>query len=89
MVFSNADEEIKKYEKIKELCKEINTVEADKLFLSKEQLASLFGCSVRAAGEFMNSPGFPLIKIGGKSLVNIFALNEYTQQRIIVTEGKR
>lgn len=89
MVFSNADEEIKKYEKIKELCEEINTVEADKLFLTKEQLASLFGCSVRAAGEFMNAPGFPLLKIGGKSLVNIFALNKYTQQRIIVTEVKR
>ncbi len=88
MVYSNADEEIKKYEKIKALCEEINSVEADKLFLNKEQLAELFGCSIRAAGEFMNAPGFPLIKIGGKSLVNIFALNEYTQQRVIVSEVK-
>ena len=89
MVFSNVEEEIKKCETLKTLCEEINGIEANKLFINKEQLAELFGCSIRAAGEFMNLPGFPLIKIGGKSLVNIFALNDFTQQRIVLQENKR
>ena len=88
MVFSNADEEIQKLEKVKAISEEINAIEVKNIFISKEQLAELFGCSIRAAGEFMNAPGFPLLKIGGKSFVNVFALNEYTQQRIIVSEGK-
>ncbi len=86
MVFSNADEEMKKIKELKSAIDEINSIEIDKLFISKEQLAEALGCSNRAAGEFMNSPGFPLLKIGGKPMVNVFALNEYTQQRIVLSE---
>ncbi len=86
MVFSNVDEEIEKLKKVKELVNEINGIDYKKLFVSKEQLAEVFGCSVRAAGEFMNEKGFPLTKIGGKSMVNIFALDEYTRVRREVRE---
>lgn len=86
MVFSNADEELEKLKQLKNVIDEVNKIEIDKLFIGKEQLAKALGCSERAAGEFMNSPGFPLLKIGGKPMVNIFALNEYTQQRIVLAE---
>lgn len=86
MIFSNADEELEKLKQLKTVIDDVNNLELDKLFVSKEQLAKALGCSERAAGEFMNSPGFPLLKIGGKPMVNIFALNEYTQQRIVLSE---
>lgn len=89
MIFSNVDEEIEKLKMVKELVNEINSIECKKMFVSREQLAEVFGCSVRAAGEFMNENGFPLIKIGGKSFVNIFALNEFTQQRIVLAEERK
>ncbi|MCM1286641.1 MAG: hypothetical protein NC227_10855 [Bacteroides sp.] len=86
MIFSNTDEELEKLKQLKNVIDEVNSLEIDKLFVSKEKLAKALGCSERAAGEFMNSPGFPLLKIGGKPMVNIFALNEYTQQRIVLSE---
>lgn len=86
MIFSNADEELEKLKQLKKVIDEVNSLEINKLFVSKEQLAKALGCSERAAGEFMNSSGFPLLKIGGKPMVNIFALNEYTQQRIVLSE---
>ena len=89
MVFSNVDEEMEKLINLKEIVEQINEVNIENLFVSKEQLATALGCSVRAAGEFMNSPGFPLIKIGSKSMVNIFALNDFTQQRIVLAEERK
>lgn len=89
MVFYNIDDEIEKLKKLKELTDNINTIEIEKMFISKEQLAKIFGCSVRTAGEFMNNPDFPLIKIGNKPMVNVFALNEYTQQRLVFAEQKK
>lgn len=86
MVFSNADEELERLKEVKKAVDEINHIEADKLFLSKEELAKLLKCSERAAGEFMNLPGFPLVKIGKVPMVNIFALNEFTQNRIVLNE---
>ena len=89
MVFSNVDEEIEKLKKFNEMSKNFNAMEVDKMYISKEQLAEIFQCSSRAAGEFMNSPGFPLIKIGGKSFVNVFALDDYTRTRRVISESKR
>lgn len=89
MIFSNVDEEIEKLNEIKKLCESINTLEADKLFIGKAQLAEMLNCSERAAGEFMNLPGFPVIKIGSSPMVNVFALCDFTRQRIVLSEMKK
>lgn len=86
MIFSNADEELDKLKQVLEMTKEINAIEAKKLFLSKKDIAELLECSERAAGELMNLPEFPLVKIGKTPMVNIFAFNEFTQNRIVLNE---
>lgn len=93
MIFENVNTELEKLkatvDEIEKSTENINRMEVDKLFLTKEQLAKLLNCSERAAGEFMNLPGFPLIKVGGTSMVNVFALNEFTQQRLVMAEMKK
>jgi len=86
MVFSNTDEELEKIKMLKEQIESFNKIEADKMFLGVKKLAEMLECSERSAREFMDLPGFPLLKIGNKPMVNVFALNEFTQQRIVMSE---
>ena len=86
MLISNADEELNMIKKAQEAGKELNKIEVDKLFIDKKQLAQVCGCSEKVAGRLMNEKDFPLIKLGNRMLVNVFALNEYTQQRIILSD---
>ena len=86
MVFSNTDEELERMRLLKEEIEQWNEIEADKLFLGVKKLAEMLECSERSAREFMDLPGFPLLKIGNKPKVNVFALNEFTQQRIVMSE---
>ena len=86
MFVGNADEEIRMLERAKEAGEELNKIEADKLFIDKKQLAEICGCSEKVAGRLMKEKDFPLLKLGNRMLVNIFALNEYTQHRIILSD---
>ncbi len=86
MVFSNADEELKKLELLKEEIEKINSLEVDKLFVSVDDIARIFQCSDRRAREFMNLPGLQVVKLGSKPFVNINVLNEFTKQRIVMSE---
>ena len=89
MIQNEYEKELERLEKLKHLVDEINSIEIETLFVSQKKLAQVLGCSERAAGELMHSPGFPLIKVGGKAMVNIFALNEYTQHRVVLSEMKK
>lgn len=86
MFISNADEELKMLQQAKTAGEELNRIEVEKLFIDKKQLAELWSCSEKAVGRLMNGKDFPLIKIGNRMLVNVFALNEYTHHRIILSE---
>lgn len=86
MFVSNADEELRMLKQAKAAGEEINKIEADKLFIDKKQLAQIWGCSEKTVARLMNESDFPLLKLGNRMLVNVFALNEYTQQRIILSE---
>lgn len=86
MFVSNADEEIRMLQRAKEAGEELNKIEVDNLFIDKKRLAQIWGCSEKVAGRMMNQSDFPLLKLGNRMLVNVFALNEYTQHRIILSD---
>ncbi len=83
------EEETAKLKELKRLTDEINAVELDKLFIGAEDVAKALRCSVRRAKEFMREPDFPSINLGGKPVVNVFALSEYTMRRIEYSQLKR
>lgn len=89
IISHNYDEELRKLENLKALANEINAVEIEKLFIGAEEIAKALRCSERRAKEFMRSPGFPVIDIGGKPVVNVFALAEFTKSRIEYADLKR
>ncbi len=89
MVFSNVDEELEKLNKIKEMVEEINFLEAEKMFLGVKDIMHIFECSERRAREFLNLDGLNVVKLGHDPKVNIFVLNEFTQQRIVMAEIKK
>ncbi len=89
IISHNYDEEMKRLKELKALADEVNAVELDKLFVTAEQIAKALQCSERRAKELMRSPGFPAIDLGGKPVVNVFALAEYTQNRIDYSDIKR
>lgn len=83
------DEDMEKLKALKALADEVNSVELDKLFVTAEQLAQALGCSERRARELMRSPGFPSINLGTTPVVNVFALADYTRERIEYNDLKR
>jgi len=89
MLFSNADEELQKLKTLKAEIEEINALQIDKLFVTVEDIQRIFGCCERRAREFMNLPGLNVVKLGKEPLVNINVLNEFTQQRIVLSEMKK
>lgn len=89
MVFSNVDEELEKLNKIKEIVEEVNFFQIDKMFAGVEDIMRIFDCSERRAREFLNLDGLNIVKLGHDPYVNIFVLNEFTQQRIVMAEMKK
>ena len=89
IISHNYDEEMEMLQNLKELAESINSVELDKLFVNSKQLANALGCSERRARELMRSPGFPSINLGTTPVVNIFALADYTRERIEYNDLKR
>lgn len=89
IISHNYDEEMEMLQNLKELAESINSVELDKLFVNSKQLANALGCSERRARELMRSPGFPSINLGTTPVVNIFALSDYTRERIEYNDLKR
>lgn len=89
IISHNYDEEVKMLQNLKKLADEVNAVELDKLFVNSKQVAEALGCCERRARELMRSPGFPSINLGSQPVVNIFALAEYTRQRIEYADWKR
>lgn len=89
IISHNYDEEMEMLQNLKELAESINSVELDKLFVNSKQLAQALGCSERRARELMRSPGFPSINLGTTPVVNIFALADYTRERIEYNDLKR
>lgn len=82
IISHNYEKEAEMLKNLKELADEVNSVEIEKLFVNSEQLAKALGCSERRAKELMRSPGFPSINLGASPVVNIFALAEFTKNRI-------
>lgn len=89
IISHNYEEEAEMLKKLKELADEVNAVELDKLFVNSEQVAKALGCCERRARELMRSPGFPSINLGATPVVNIFALADYTRERIEYNDLKR
>lgn len=89
IISHNYDEEMEMLQNLKELAESINSVELDKLFVNSKQLAKALGCSERRARELMRSPGFPSINLGTTPVVNIFALADYTRERIEYNDLRR
>ena len=78
---SNIDEELEKFEQLKELINELNNanVEEEKIFVDMEYIAKLCKCSERRAREVIEKHGIPQIRLGKKPVVNILAFIEYTK----------
>lgn len=89
IISHNYDEEMEMLQNLKELAESINSVELDKLFVNSKQVAKALGCCERRARELMRSPGFPSINLGTIPVVNIFALADYTRERIEYNDLKR
>lgn len=89
IISHNYDEEMEMLQNLKELAESINSIELDKLFVNSKQVAKALGCCERRARELMRSPGFPSINLGAAPVVNIFALADYTRERIEYNDLKR
>lgn len=89
MVFSNVDEELEKLNTLKESIEEIKSLQIDKMFAGVKDIMRIFDCSERRAREFLNLDGLNIVKLGHDPYVNIFVLNEFTQQRIVMAEMKK
>lgn len=80
---SNVDEEIDKVKNLLELYHNITTLQESEEYLTAQDIAEIFDCTVVSAREYMNRPDFPLIECGESRKVNRMAFLLYNQSRRI------
>lgn len=60
-----------------------NTTDKELVFYGTKEVAKMFHCSIPTAREIMRREGFPLLKFGGKWMVERDALKKWVSEKRI------